>query len=78
MPAINTPEEFAAEIKRDRAAAKRVVKTAGLSRSRSHALAAERERAFCVCTGAASPHASFIALLLHVRAQHRVDAPLIA
>jgi len=30
VPAINTPEQFAAEIKRDRALAEAVVKAAGL------------------------------------------------
>ena len=30
VPAINTPEQFAAEIKADRAAAKDVVKASGL------------------------------------------------
>jgi tripartite-type tricarboxylate transporter receptor subunit TctC len=30
VPAINTPEEFAAEIKKDRATAQQVVKEAGL------------------------------------------------
>ena len=30
VPAINTPEEFAAEIKADRAAAQQVVKAAGM------------------------------------------------
>ena len=31
VPAINTPEEFAAEIKADRAAAEEVVKAAGMT-----------------------------------------------
>jgi len=31
VPAVNSPDEFAAEIKKDRAAAEQVVKEAGLT-----------------------------------------------